>query len=70
MVGFIVPKNKAGYFLGGKRGIGGLGPLGSHEIGKDGRSSKKKRLRGSHFPDSHGTRKYIYQLIDPIRNDF
>ena len=29
---FIVPKNKAGYFLGGKRGIGGVGPLDSHEI--------------------------------------
>ena len=28
---FIVPDHKAGYFLGGKRGIGGV-PLGSHDF--------------------------------------
>ena len=34
-MGFIIPDHKAGYFLGVLRGIGGVGPLDSHDQSRD-----------------------------------
>ena len=50
-MGFITPNNKAGYFLEGKRGIGGVGPLDSHEKIRPGQVSNplwEKNISRSH----------------------